>query len=137
MAAAVQDSSGNASPYPLCRFDELADRSATGIELRGVNGTGAIETCPLVLVRWDGQVFGYINTCPHTPVRLDGRSSGHFFNAERSHLMCEKHGALFEVDTGLCLDGPCEGKGLTPLSLEIVDGNVCLTNVRYVDAPPG
>lgn len=121
--------------FSLCRLDEIANRSAKGIALQGVGANGTIETCPLLIVRWDDQVYGYINTCPHTPVQLDGRSSGQFFNQEHSHLMCEKHGALFEVDTGLCLDGPCEGKGLTPLSLEVTDGAVRLSNVRYVDAP--
>jgi nitrite reductase/ring-hydroxylating ferredoxin subunit len=47
--------------------------------------------------------------------------------------MCDKHGALFEVDTGLCLDGPCEGKGLSPLSLQVVDGSICIANVRVVE----
>jgi nitrite reductase/ring-hydroxylating ferredoxin subunit len=122
-----------ASRYALCSVDEIPNRTAKGIALQGVNASGAIDTCPLVIVRWDDQVYGYINNCPHTPVQLDGRSPGQFFNRERSHLMCEKHGALFEVDTGLCLDGPCEGQGLTPLSLSVVDGSICLSNVRFVE----
>jgi nitrite reductase/ring-hydroxylating ferredoxin subunit len=135
MSATAQANPETAPRYVLCRFDDITNRSAKRIPLEGVNAQGEVETCPLVVVRWDEQVFGYINTCPHTPVQLDGRSPGQFFNSERSHLMCEKHGALFEVDTGMCLDGPCEGESLTPLSLEVVDGNVCLANVRYVDAP--
>lgn len=120
------------STFPLCHYDEIDNRSAKAIALRGVNAQGDIETCPLVLVRWDEQVYGYINRCPHTPVQLDGRVTGAFFNSERSHLMCDKHGALFDVDTGVCLDGPCEGQGLTPLSLAVIDGAICLTNVRTV-----
>jgi nitrite reductase/ring-hydroxylating ferredoxin subunit len=121
------------SHYALCGLADVANRTAKGIALQGVNASGAVETCPLVIVRWDDKVYGYINTCPHTPVQLDARSPGRFFNPERSHLMCEKHGALFEVDTGLCLDGPCEGQGLVPLSLQVVDGSICLSNVQMVD----
>jgi nitrite reductase/ring-hydroxylating ferredoxin subunit len=124
-----------ASQYALCKFDEVPNRTAKSIALKGVNASGGVEMCPLVIVRWDDSVYGYINNCPHTPVQLDGRSPGQFFNQERSHLMCEKHGALFEVDTGLCLDGPCEGEGLTPLSVCVVDGAICLSNVRFVETP--
>jgi nitrite reductase/ring-hydroxylating ferredoxin subunit len=123
----------SSSHYPLCRFDDLPLRGAKAISVEGVNAQGEVESCPLVVVRWDDTVYGYINHCPHMPTQLDGRSAGSFFNQERSHLMCERHGALFEVDTGLCLDGPCEGKGLTPLTLAVIDGSVCITNIRYAD----
>ncbi len=128
-------SSPTESTHPLCRYDDIPNRSAKSIALRGVNSQGAIETCHLLIVRWDDTVYGYINVCPHTPAPLDGRGTGQFFNPERTHLMCQKHGALFDVDTGVCLDGPCEGEGLTPLRLAVIDGDVCLTHVRTVEAP--
>lgn len=127
--------STEATTYPLCHVDDLPLRGAKAIALEGLNAQGEIETCPLIVVRWDESVFGYINTCPHKPTQLDARIPGEFFNPERSHLMCDKHGALFEVDTGLCLDGPCQGEGLQKLSLEVVNGSVCLTNVTVVETP--
>lgn len=127
------EATAGSARYALCAYDEIPNRTAKAISIQGVNAKGEVESCPLVLVRWDDDVFGYINICPHQAVQLDAGVPGQFFNPERSHLLCERHGAMFEVDTGLCLDGPCEGKGLTPLSLEIVDGSVCLANVRTVE----
>jgi len=46
--------------------------------------------------------------------------------------MCGKHGALFELGTGQCLEGPCKGRSLTPVALTIIDGEVCATGVTLV-----
>ncbi|MGD0679108.1 MAG: Rieske 2Fe-2S domain-containing protein [Polyangiaceae bacterium] len=121
------------SHFALCSVDDVPNRTAKPIALKGLNAKGEIETCPLVIVRWDDQFYGYINACPHTPTALDARAPGQFFNQERSHLMCDRHGALFEVDTGLCLDGPCVGEGLPPLSIKVIDGSICLADVQMVE----
>lgn len=119
--------------YPLCSYDELPNRSAKAITLTGAGATGAVESLPLIVVRWDDQVYGYINRCPHASVPLDERVPGRFFNPEHSYLICDRHGALFEVDTGECFDGPCQGKGLTVLRVGVIDGMVCLLGVKYVE----
>ena len=41
--------------------------------------------------------------------------------------MCATHGALFEVETGLCIDGPCMGDYLKPLQSSIVKDEVIIT----------
>ena len=43
---------------------------------------------------------------------------GRCLHGERQ-LLCNMHGALFEVDTGYCVDGPCSGDSLTRLPIEI------------------
>lgn len=85
----------------------------------------APDGAPAFAVRWGGKVYGYLNQCPHAggPLDFEGQvleSSGRF-------LMCTRHGAIFEPDTGQCIGGPCRGARLTPLAVhEKADGSVWL-----------
>ncbi|KQW60993.1 Rieske (2Fe-2S) protein [Variovorax sp. Root411] len=93
------------------------------------SGPAALFTAPggarAFAVRWQGGVHGYLNQCPHAggPLDFEGQvleSSGRF-------LMCARHGAIFEPDTGKCVGGPCRGARLTPLAVhERADGSVWL-----------
>lgn len=47
-------------------------------------------------------------------------------------LMCGKHGSLFEIGTGRCVDGPCRGRALKPVSLAVIDGEVCIHGIELV-----
>ncbi|WP_418119122.1 Rieske (2Fe-2S) protein [Variovorax sp. 350MFTsu5.1] len=81
------------------------------------------EGVPAFAVRWQGAVHAYLNQCPHAggPLDFEGQvleSSGRF-------LMCARHGAIFEPDTGKCVGGPCRGARLTPVAVhEKADGSV-------------
>lgn len=85
----------------------------------------APDGVPAFAVRWQGGVYAYLNQCPHAggPLDFEGQvleSSGRF-------LMCARHGAIFEPDTGKCVGGPCRGARLTPLAVhEKTDGSVWL-----------
>ena len=72
-----------------------------------------------------------LNKCPHDGVNLDWERN-QFFDPNGIRLMCGKHGALFELGTGQCLEGPCKGRGLTPVALTILDGDICVTGVTLV-----
>ena len=41
-------------------------------------------------------------------------------------IRCVMHGALFEMETGSCLSGPCLGLGLQPLPVHVRHGYVLL-----------
>jgi len=69
------------------------------------------------VVKKSGQFFAYQNRCCHLPVTLDLNDNS-FFNHEKTLLQCQMHGALYEMHTGLCIGGPCEGAKLTPLPFE-------------------
>ncbi len=71
-----------------------------------------------VLVRFDGRFYAYINRCKHMPMPLD-LVKNHFFTGNKKHLRCQSHGAMYEPTTGRCLAGPCRGKGLDPLPIEV------------------
>jgi nitrite reductase/ring-hydroxylating ferredoxin subunit len=109
----------------LCAVRELSDPGARGFTV----GEG---DWPLqgFLVRRGSVVRAYINRCPHAghPLNL---LPHRFLTPDRSLIVCSSHGALFEFDTGYCVDGPCPGQSLSALAIEIKDGYVLLA----ADAP--
>lgn len=107
----------------LCRLDELHDGSSRGFSLSGDTPGQHLE---LFLVRRGNVVYGYRNRCPHTGAPLEWQP--HQFLDEQGELIqCALHGALFAIDSGLCLRGPCAGKYLEALPLTVTeDGLVVL-----------
>jgi nitrite reductase/ring-hydroxylating ferredoxin subunit len=73
--------------------------------------------------------YGYINACPHQGSWLNF-GDGRFFTPDHAFLKCGRHGSVFEIDTGLCIDGPCKDKRLEPVALAVIDGEVCVCGVE-------
>ncbi|HZM08341.1 MAG TPA: Rieske (2Fe-2S) protein, partial [Methylocella sp.] len=48
-------------------------------------------------------------------------------------LRCGRHGARFEIDTGICVDGPCQGASLESVALAVIQGDVCLCGIALVE----
>jgi len=66
------------------------------------------------------RAYAYRNRCPHTGAPLDWQP--HQFLDERGELIqCAIHGALFAIETGLCLRGPCAGRSLQALPVQLTD----------------
>jgi len=82
-----------------------------------------------ILTRLGDEVHGWINRCQHwTDVRLDTGDGAETRNGE---IVCEKHGAYFEMDTGYCNYGPCEGSRLPRVGVTVEDGDVYLVDEDY------
>lgn len=75
------------------------------------------------VIRFDNQVYGYLNRCAHQAIELDW-NPGEFFDKGKQFLVCATHGAVYEPDTGNCVSGRCNGRGLTSLETREVDGTV-------------
>lgn len=75
------------------------------------------QEMPAFLVRSGGKPRAYLNQCSHVPVELDWQA-GEFFDSSGLYLICAVHGALFAPETGHCVSGRCNGKGLIPLKVE-------------------
>jgi len=118
--------------YAICSLNDIPSRRATGFQLMVAAEDGTERPWPIIVVRWGKQVFGYVNRCPHDGVNLDWERN-QFLDPNGLRLMCGKHGALFEIGTGNCVDGPCKGAGLTPVALSVVDGDICVTGVTLVE----
>ena len=105
-----------AERYPLCRKDELADPGSRGFSLK-LHG----EDLHLLVVCQEGQVYAFRNRCPHTGVNLEWRPDQFLDHSER-YIQCATHGALFRIEDGFCLRGPCAGASLESLALIDEDG---------------
>lgn len=73
-------------------------------------------------VRYRDRVHGYLNRCAHVGVELDWEGS--FFTRAGDLIMCARHGATYQPDTGLCVGAPCKNGRLTVLTVEERDGAV-------------
>ena len=65
----------------------------------------------LILIENKQNIFTYMNSCPHIGTPLDLKL-GNFLSPNKEHIICSTHGALFTIDTGKCIFGPCKGERL-------------------------
>jgi len=79
------------------------------------------------LVKHDDAVFAYINRCPHQRRMLQWNPNV-FLTKEKTHILCSVHGATFQIETGLCVGGPCVGASLEALTVKI-ENDVVLVSV--------
>jgi nitrite reductase/ring-hydroxylating ferredoxin subunit len=123
----------NVEVYVICRASSIEPGRAKAFSLFRVNEAGEGRPFPIVVVRKNArEYFGYVNACPHEGIWLNIRS-GDFFDTERKFLRCGRHGAKFEIETGLCVDGPCKDAALEPIPLVVIQGDVCLCGVELVE----
>ena len=118
--------------YAICSINDIPSRRAMGFQLMIVDEDGTKRPWPIIVVRWGKQVFGYVNQCPHDKVNLDWERN-QFLDPNGLRIMCGKHGSLFEIGTGACVDGPCKGDSLTPVALALLDDDICVTGVTLVE----
>jgi nitrite reductase/ring-hydroxylating ferredoxin subunit len=113
--------------------ESFAPGAAKEFRLSRIDEDGEARPFPIVVIRTAANEYlGYVNACPHKGVTLNG-GPGKFFSQDKKFLECGQHGALFEIGTGLCVDGPCKARNLEPIALAIIDGEVCLCGVKLVE----
>ena len=99
----------------LCGLADIKDPGAKGF----VFGEGT-ERFDMFIVRRGADLAGYVNECPHALTPLDTWPDK-FLTQAGDQIICSTHAALFEIATGFCTSGPCAGKKLEPIPLEIRD----------------
>lgn len=104
----------------ICALAEIADNDTQGF---------VIDNTSLIVVSKAGQLNVYRNRCPHQGTPLDWMPN-RFMDYDGIYLQCSTHGALFRVEDGQCIAGPCLGKSLEVLTFELLDGNL------YLQTPP-
>lgn len=82
------------------------------------------------VVNHGGEFRAYVNRCRHMTTPLDFVRY-QFFTEDGKHLICMTHGALYQPETGLCVEGPCKGLALYSLPVKVERGEV------LVGCPPG
>lgn len=103
--------------FPLSALDEPGSKGFD-VELDGARLAGFV-------VRRDATLHAYRNSCPHTGAPLEWQPD-QFLDIGGSFIECALHGALFGIDDGRCVRGPCVGQHLQPLTVVIRDDGVWL-----------
>lgn len=94
--------------YFLCRLSDLEERQS--IEM-------TIDERRLFAIRQDSQLYAYWNSCPHMGIPLNWMPDK-FLDLDGELLQCSAHGALFRIDSGECIGGPCVGDQLSAIILK-------------------
>ena len=108
---------------PLCRFDDLVDGKSRGFDPLGEGRD------TMFVVRRGDVLHAWRNHCPHYDRARMAWKKDEFLDASGEQIMCFAHGALFEIESGICTLGPCLGQSLTPVDVEIRDGTVWVRGV--------
>ena len=99
----------------LCNFSDLEDLSCKSFTIDYKN-----KPTRIFIVRKDVQAFGYLNVCPHAQAPLEWNPDD-FLDEKKEHIICAMHGAKFTIEEGECVEGPCNGVGLTAINLNIAN----------------
>lgn len=117
-ATALSDARLTATPagVKLGPLDAIADGAARNfvLQLRAGRFHGFV-------VRRGDVAFGYVDRCPHMGLPLAQVLDQYMAD---DLVACSWHGALFRVEDGVCVGGPCAGARLTPWPVRVEDGTV-------------
>lgn len=105
------------SYFFLCHTHELTNLQARGFTID--SDQGSLE---LFIIKHDDQINVYRNHCPHLGIPLNWQPDD-FMSLEGTHIQCATHGALFALEDGHCVAGPCRGQYLTALDYEHRDND--------------
>jgi nitrite reductase/ring-hydroxylating ferredoxin subunit len=101
-------------PVVVCQVSDLAATGCFGF----VIGTGDWPTRGFVTRAGDGQIRAWLNRCPHAGHRLELREHD-FLSRDGQFIQCRSHGALFNPVDGRCVAGPCTGRYLREISVQV------------------
>lgn len=119
--------------FVICAAGSLDRGQAKAFSLSRITENEGARPFSIFVVRTArDQYFGYVNVCPHQGTWLNIGEGG-FFGEDGKHLRCGRHKAEFDVETGLCVKGPCKGKAIEPIPLVVVDGDVCLCGIELAE----
>lgn len=119
--------------FIICDAKIIARGTAMPFSLARHSENGEARPFRIVMLRTRSDAYlGYVNICPHEGRWLNIGDGG-FFTKDGAFLRCGRHGARFEIETGACVDGECAGKSLQRVSVEVLDGDVCVRGVALVE----
>lgn len=100
----------------ICHIDEIQDNQSKGFVIDGRH---------LFAVKKYNKIHLYLNQCPHLGIQLE-MSADQFLDSSDSLIMCAMHGALFRIEDGLCISGPCVDQALTPVAFRIENDQIII-----------
>lgn len=112
--------------FPIGKPEDFCEGKASAREIL-CNGKKIVV---IIFVK-KGEYSIFLNSCPHTGVHLEWRPDD-FMDQSDTYLQCAMHGALFQTDDGLCIDGPCVGASLVKLTSTVRNGMLYLLSVENI-----
>lgn len=106
---------------PLCHIDELKDPGSRAFNLGDQTSSNGF-----FIVRDGDQINAWENSCPHARMPLEWMPD-EFLDASETYIVCAVHGALFDMHSGFCVSGPCNGQGLKRVEVEVRDNKIYLS----------
>jgi len=103
-------------PTTLCHIDDVLNDSAKGF---------SVAEQALFVVKKHQRIFVYENRCPHRGIQLEWQPDV-FLDVDKELIQCSSHGALFTIENGRCVSGPCLGDSLTAIPFTIDEGYICI-----------
>ncbi len=104
--------------HPLCDLASIPDGGSRGY---AVDPEAAYAD--LVLVRRGERVHAFRNRCPHTGAPMEWVPH-RFLDTTGDYIQCGLHAALFRIEDGYCIAGPCARRSLDPVVVAVRDGMV-------------
>lgn len=105
----------------ICMTEDIPEREARSFETE--------DNTTIFITQRDGMFYAYQNLCPHLQTELEFLEN-QFLDQDQEYIECSTHGALFNVETGECISGPCVGESLNKVNITIhSDGGI------YLDSP--
>ncbi len=98
----------------LCHLADIPNHQSRGF---------TVDEKSLFIIRKDDRVFAYINSCPHLGIQLEWLPDK-FLDMDGDLIQCSTHGALFTIEQGECVAGPCSGQRLAAIATTITNGEV-------------
>lgn len=106
---------------PLCLADAVEEGRARGFDPED-DGQDSV-----FVVRTQGVLRAWRDACPHIGGAPMAWRKDEYLNAKATRIVCHAHGAEFLPESGLCVQGPCVGKRLTAVPVEINEtGLLCV-----------
>ena len=102
----------------LCPLEDLKEQSARNFVLQIKE-----QYFHGFVVRKKNQVYGYVDTCPHMGLPL-AQKLDEYLTPDKQLIACSWHSALFEIETGQCVGGPCSGQRLQEWPVQIQNGMI-------------
>jgi len=97
----------------LCHLSELPKGAARGFDpqRRGYD--------TMFVVRIGDALHAWRDACPHYGNTPMAWRKDRYLNAAGDRIVCNAHGAQFDIASGECLLGPCLGQFLRPVGVRV------------------
>ncbi|MFT5593062.1 MAG: nitrite reductase/ring-hydroxylating ferredoxin subunit [Oceanicoccus sp.] len=106
----------------LCHVNDINDNQSKGFSIEGRS---------IFAVKKYNEIHVYLNSCPHLGVQLE-MVPDQFLDSSRSLIMCAMHGALFRIEDGLCISGPCLEQSLKSIPFKIINQHITISKTALV-----